>query len=175
MAGRPRCGASRRSTSHSRARCARSCWSATPAPRRSRGRAPSPPDLAARRAYTPPVTPRGTDWSLALLVALGVVTGTATWFAGAPGSAWVFGAHAVGGTALALVLVWKLRRVWRRIGPRSSLAALVLVGAVLASGYVWSNGGNLGFAGYNLLNWHVALGALLGVAVLAHAAVRAKL
>ena len=52
------------------------------------------------------MTPRGTDWSLALLVALGVVTGAATWFAGSPGAAWVFGAHAVAGFALALVLVW---------------------------------------------------------------------
>jgi DMSO/TMAO reductase YedYZ molybdopterin-dependent catalytic subunit len=120
------------------------------------------------------VTPRGTDWSLALLVALGVATGLATWFAGSPGAAWVFGAHAIGGTALALVLVWKLRRVRRRIGPRSSLAALVLVGATLASGYVWASGGDVSPAGYNLLNWHVLLGALLGLAVLTHAAVRAK-
>jgi DMSO/TMAO reductase YedYZ molybdopterin-dependent catalytic subunit len=120
------------------------------------------------------VTPRGTDSSLALLVALGVVTGAATWFAGAPGSAWVFGAHAVGGTALALVLVWKLRRVGRRIGPRSSLAALVLVATTLLTGYLWSSGGDLALAGYNLLNWHVLLGALLGAAVLAHAALRAK-
>jgi DMSO/TMAO reductase YedYZ molybdopterin-dependent catalytic subunit len=120
------------------------------------------------------VTPRGTDWSLALLVALGVVTGAATWFAGSPGSAWVFGAHAVGGFALAFVLVWKLRRVWRRIGPRSSLAAMVLVGGVLVSGLGWAGGGSLSLAGYNLLNWHVGLGALLGAAVLVHAVVRAK-
>jgi DMSO/TMAO reductase YedYZ molybdopterin-dependent catalytic subunit len=120
------------------------------------------------------VTPRGTDWSLALLVALGVVTGAATWFAGSPGAAWVFGAHAVGGFALAAVLVWKLRRVWGRIGPRSSLAALALVAGVLLSGFAWAGGGSLSFAGYNLLNWHVLLGGLLGAAVLAHAVVRAK-
>jgi DMSO/TMAO reductase YedYZ molybdopterin-dependent catalytic subunit len=120
------------------------------------------------------VTPRGTDWSLALLVALGVVTGVATWFAGSPGSAWVFGAHAAGGFALALVLVWKLRRVWRRIGPRSSLFALGLVALALATGLVWSSGGDVSFAGYNLLNWHVALGAVLGVSVLVHAVLRAK-
>jgi hypothetical protein len=34
--------------------------------------------------------PPGTDWSLALLVVAGVATGLATWFAGAPGSTWVF-------------------------------------------------------------------------------------
>src|SRR4051812_42548425 len=72
------------------------------------------------------------------------------------------------------VLIWKLRRVHRRIGPRSSLAALLLVGATLVSGFAWSSGGDLVLGGYNLLNWHVVLGALLGLAVLAHAAVRAK-
>ena len=40
------------------------------------------------------MTPRGTDWSLALLVALGLATGLSTWFAGSRQSAWVFAAHA---------------------------------------------------------------------------------
>ena len=43
------------------------------------------------------MTPRGTDWSLALLVALGLATGLSTWFAGSPDSAWVFAAHAAAG------------------------------------------------------------------------------
>jgi DMSO/TMAO reductase YedYZ molybdopterin-dependent catalytic subunit len=128
------------------------------------------------------VTPRGTDWGLALLVALGLVSGLATWFAGSRGDAWVFGAHAVGGIALALVLAWKLRRVWGRIVHRArwdartgaALAALVLVGATLASGLAWSSGGSLDVASYNLLNWHVVAGGLLGAVVLGHAVVRAK-
>jgi DMSO/TMAO reductase YedYZ molybdopterin-dependent catalytic subunit len=128
------------------------------------------------------VTPRGTDWSLALLVALGLASGLATWFAGSPDSAWVFGAHAVGGMALALVLAWKLRRVWARVADRSrwdrrtgaALAALVLVGATLGSGLVWSSGGSLALAGYGLLAWHALLGGVLGAVVLGHAVVRAK-
>jgi DMSO/TMAO reductase YedYZ molybdopterin-dependent catalytic subunit len=128
------------------------------------------------------VTPRGTDWGLALLVALGLVSGLATWFAGSRGDAWVFGAHAVGGIALALVLAWKLRRVWARIADRSrwdgrtgaALAALLLVAATLGTGLVWSSGGRPALAGYNLLNWHVLAGGLLGAVVLGHAVVRAK-
>src|SRR4029079_8009936 len=41
------------------------------------------------------VTPRGTDWSLALLVALGLGTGLATWFAGSPHRACAVGAPRV--------------------------------------------------------------------------------
>ena len=88
------------------------------------------------------MTPRGTDWGLALLVALGLVSGLATWFAGSPGGAWVFGAHALAGIALALLLVFKLRRVLPRVGARArrdrrtlrGLLALGLVLAVLVSG-----------------------------------------
>jgi DMSO/TMAO reductase YedYZ molybdopterin-dependent catalytic subunit len=128
------------------------------------------------------VTPRGTDWGLALLVALGVGTGLATWFAGSPQSAWVFAAHAVLGTALALILVWKLRRVWARIvAPRrwdgrtgAGLAALTLVALALGSGFAWSSGLDASLGGMALLGWHVFLGVVLGVVVLVHALGRAK-
>ena len=128
------------------------------------------------------VTPRGTDWSLALLVALGLGTGLATWFAGSPHSAWVFAAHAAGGAALALVLVWKLRRVWPRVAARSrwdgrtgfGLAALGLVLAVLGTGGAWSNGLDGGLGGMSLLGWHVLVGAFLGGLVLVHALGRAR-
>jgi cytochrome b561 len=124
------------------------------------------------------VTPRGTDWSLALLVALGLATGLATWFAGSRESAWVFAAHAALGVSLALVLVWKLRRVWPRVVVRArwdrrtglGLAALLLVAVVLASGLTWSSGLDAAFAGMSLLGWHVLLGAL----VLSHALARAR-
>jgi len=128
------------------------------------------------------VTPRGTDWSLALLVALGLATGLATWFAGSRESAWVFAAHAALGVSLALVLVWKLRRVWPRVVVRArwdrrtglGLATLLLVAVVLASGLTWSSGLDAAFAGMSLLGWHVLLGVMLGALVLSHALARAR-
>jgi DMSO/TMAO reductase YedYZ molybdopterin-dependent catalytic subunit len=128
------------------------------------------------------VTPRGTDWSLALLVALGLTTGLATWFAGSHQSAWVFAVHAALGTALALVLVWKLRRVWPRILARGrwdrrtglGLASLLLVAVALGSGFAWASGLDAAFGGMSLLGWHVLLGVFLGVLVLSHALVRAR-
>ena len=60
----------------------------------------------------------------------------------------------------------------RRTG--AALAALVLVGATLATGLAWSSGGRVALAGYELLNWHVLAGGLLGAVVLGHAVVRAK-
>jgi hypothetical protein len=65
------------------------------------------------------VTPRGTDWSLAALVALLAVTGGLTALAGSPGREWVFALHGAGGFALAGVLAFRGRRVWRRLrSPR---------------------------------------------------------
>ena len=56
------------------------------------------------------MTPRGTDWTLAALVVLLAATGALTLF----GGPLVFALHDVAGLALGGVLVWKLRRVWRR-------------------------------------------------------------
>lgn len=128
------------------------------------------------------MTPRGTDWSLALLVGLGLATGVATWFAGSPDSAWVFAAHAALGTALALVLVWKLRRVWTRIvtparwdgRTGAGLGALLVVAAALGTGWGWSSGANVAAGGMSLLVWHGVLGVLLGGLVLGHALARAR-
>lgn len=128
------------------------------------------------------MTPRGTDWSLALLVGLGFTTGLLTLFAGTPGWAWIFAAHAIGGAALALVLVWKLRRIAGRIAAPArwdratvfGLLALGLVAVTLGSGWLWASGITGYLAGYNLIAWHFALGFVLGAIVLWHAAKRAR-
>jgi DMSO/TMAO reductase YedYZ molybdopterin-dependent catalytic subunit len=119
------------------------------------------------------VTPRGTDWSLAALVALLAVSGGLTALAGSHDSRWVFAVHGAGGFALAGVLVFKGRRVWRRVKGTGAIAA-ALVGATLLSGWLWSSGATAHAAGYNLLNLHVVLGAALALGVLAHALVRAR-
>jgi DMSO/TMAO reductase YedYZ molybdopterin-dependent catalytic subunit len=128
------------------------------------------------------VTPRATDWGLALLVTAGLATGLGTWFAGSPGSAWVVDAHAIGGTALGLLLMVKLRRVWPRVRPGArrppgsgrGLLAVALVLSILVSGAVWSTAGNVGVAGYSVLVWHGAIGAAVAAVVVAHATLRAR-
>jgi DMSO/TMAO reductase YedYZ molybdopterin-dependent catalytic subunit len=113
------------------------------------------------------------DWSLAALVALLAVSGGLTALAGSPGDRWVFAVHGAGGFALAGVLVFKGRRVWRRVKGTGGIAA-ALVAATLLTGWAWSSGASLRVAGYNPLNLHVLLGAALALGVLAHALVRAR-
>jgi Oxidoreductase molybdopterin binding domain len=128
------------------------------------------------------VTPRGTDWSLALLVSLLFATGLLSWFRGAEGDAWVFAAHGIGGAALAILLAWKLRRVAGRVLDPGSwdrrtsagIAVLALVALTLLSGWVWSTFGALDLPGYTLIAWHTLLGALLTVSVVVHLGLRAK-
>ena len=121
------------------------------------------------------MTPRGTDWTLATLVALMVAAGIGSWFGGSPGSAWVIAAHDVGGIALAGVLVFKFRRVWRRaLRPRPGLLAAILVVATLGTGTAWAFGADLGLAGFNGLAWHIVLGGVLALTVGIHMSVRAR-
>jgi DMSO/TMAO reductase YedYZ molybdopterin-dependent catalytic subunit len=117
------------------------------------------------------VTPRGTDWSLAALVALLALSGALTLF----GGEWVFVAHDVTGFALAGVLTWKLRRVRRRIATRrAGLLALLFVAATLLTGIAWASAIKPSVLGYNPLNFHSVFGAVLVAAVLTHAVQRAK-
>jgi hypothetical protein len=117
------------------------------------------------------VTPRGTDWTLAALVAGLALTGALTLFGGPV----VFALHDVVGFALIGALMYKFRRVWRRAFTRKAGAvALALVTATLATGIAWSSAIHPSLLGYNELAWHDLLGAALALAVLTHAFQRAK-
>ena len=117
------------------------------------------------------MTPRGTDWTLAVLVAVLAATGGLTLFSGPV----VFAVHDVAGLALGGVLVWKLRRVWRRaFAHRLGPAAALLVIGTIATGVLWASAVHPRAFGYNPLNVHSVLGALLAAVVLAHAFARAK-
>jgi DMSO/TMAO reductase YedYZ molybdopterin-dependent catalytic subunit len=128
------------------------------------------------------VTPRGTDWGLAALVGLLFVTGVMSLFAGTRDDAWVFVVHDVAGVVLVVLVAWKLRRVWSRLTrgrewdrrtPAAALATLLVV-ASLASGWIWSSGGNVYLASYNLLDWHYVWGVVLTLVVVVHAALRGR-
>lgn len=128
------------------------------------------------------MSPRLTDWSLALTVLIAFLSGLASLISGNPQEWFVFALHGVAGFWLLLLLWGKLRRVWPRlIHPKRwdrrtvyGLLALLFVGCVLGSGIWWVGGGSWDFAGFNLLNWHIVLGFILTAAVLAHLLARAK-
>lgn len=120
------------------------------------------------------MTPRGTDWSLAALIAALGLSGLLSWD-GLAATAWIIPVHDILGLALTGVLVWKLRRVLRRL-TRSfvAFAALLLVVGALGTGFAWATFASYGFAGFSLLAWHVALGIALIVAVAVHLGLRAR-
>jgi DMSO/TMAO reductase YedYZ molybdopterin-dependent catalytic subunit len=128
------------------------------------------------------VAARVTDWGLAALVALLTATGVLTLFAGSPGEAWVFAAHDGLGVAIALLLVVKVRRVWPRMATAARWDRHTLVGVLgiafaagaLGSGLLWANGFTPDLAGYSVLSWHDAFGAVLILAVAVHMVLRAK-
>lgn len=128
------------------------------------------------------MTARGTDWGLAALVAALLVTGALTLFAGSPGGAWIFAVHDACGIAIALLVIVKLRRVWPRLvrvgrsthRRAAGIAAAVVVLGCLVAGAMWSEGVDVAPAGYTLLSWHDALGAILAIAVGVHMTVRAR-
>ena len=128
------------------------------------------------------MSPRLTDWSLALTAAIALVTGLLSLISGHPGEWFVFALHGIGGLWLLLLLWGKLRRVWprvvrwRRWDRRTILGVLAVAFALitLGSGIWWAEGGDLIFAGFGLLNWHIILGFTLAAAILFHILARAK-
>lgn len=128
------------------------------------------------------MSPRLTDWSLALTVLLAFLTGLVSLISGSPQEWTIFALHGGAGLWLLLLLWGKVKRVWPRLlRPRSwdrrtvyGLSALLFVGCTLGSGIWWVSGGSWDFAGFNLLNWHILLGFVLAGAVFAHLIARAK-
>lgn len=128
------------------------------------------------------MTPRGTDWSLALLVGVLTASGVLTLWGGDRGEVWIYAVHAAAGASLGLLLIWKLRRVGPRLlhpqswdsRTRFGVLAVAFVFLTLGSGWVWSSLGAIHLAGYTLLAWHTSLGAVLAAIVAAHLFVRAK-
>lgn len=125
--------------------------------------------------------PRLVDWTLFTLVVLALVSGFGSFLIGRPAGWWVFMLHGVGGLALGLVLLWKVRRVWPRIvepgrwsqSTTASLLALLAVLLVLATGVVWTTWQwPVHFP--NGLWWHVAIGLGLSLLLAFHVALRFK-
>jgi hypothetical protein len=145
----------------------------------------TPEPVAAARIVPPQphsLRPRVTDWSLAVGVGVACATGLISLISGHAEQWSVFALHGVAGLWLLLLLWGKLRRVWPRImHPRRwdrrtvfGLLALASVGLALLSGVWWVAGGDLELMGFNLLNWHIALGLALTTMVGVHTLARAK-
>ena len=128
------------------------------------------------------MSPRLTDWNIAFAAAIAFMTGVISLVSGHPQERFIFLLHGIVGFWLLLLLWGKLRRVWPRlIDPRRwdrrtvfGLLALMLVTLALASGIFWVGGGDLYFAGFNLLNWHIILGFVVTTVIVAHMFARAK-
>src|SRR5690242_13677207 len=112
------------------------------------------------------MTPRLTDWSLALAVGIAFGSGIISLVSGQPEHWPVFALHGATGLWLLLLLWGKLWRVLPRlISPRRwdratllGTAALLAVALAIGSGVWWVFGGDIFVAGFNLLNWHILLG-----------------
>ena len=128
------------------------------------------------------MSPRLTDWSIALATVIAFMTGVVSLITGHPQGWLIFVLHAIGGFWLLLLMCGKLRRVWprlvhlRRWDRRTifGLLALLLVTLALGSGIWWVTGGDVYFVGFNLLNWHIILGFVVTAAIVFHMFVRAK-
>src|SRR5438876_10191293 len=128
------------------------------------------------------MSPRLTDWSIALATGIAFMTGVVSLITGHPQEWLIFVLHAICGFWLLLLIWGKLRRVWprlvhlRRWDRRTvfGLLALLLVTLALVSGIWWVGGGDLYFVGFNLLNWHIILGFVVTAAIVIHMFARAK-
>ncbi|MDQ2716525.1 MAG: molybdopterin-dependent oxidoreductase [Chloroflexota bacterium] len=128
------------------------------------------------------MSPRFTDWSIALAAGLAFILGIISLVSGLPQEWFIFALHGIAGFWLLLLLWGKLQRVWPRlIHPRRwdrrifyGLLALAVVTLALVTGIWWVGGGDLYLSGLNLLNWHIILGFVVTAAIMIHMMARAK-
>ena len=128
------------------------------------------------------MSPRLTDWSLALAVGIAFASGILSLISGQLEDWLIFALHGMAGLWLALLLWGKLRRVLPRLAQpqrwdRATLAgagAALIVALAVGSGIGWVFGGELFIFGFNLMNWHILLGLVLTAAVSLHMLARAK-
>jgi len=128
------------------------------------------------------MSPRLTDWSIALATFLAFILGLVSLISGLPQEWIIFALHGIAGLWLLLLLWGKLRRVLPRLlHPKNwnrrtvfGLLALLFVSLTLGSGIWWVGGGEEYVAGFNLLNWHIVLGFVLTIAIMSHMFARFK-
>jgi hypothetical protein len=128
------------------------------------------------------MSPRLTDWGLAVAVAVAFASGILSLISGRPEDWLIFALHGMAGLWLLLLLWGKLRRVAPRLfkphrWDRATLfgaGATLLASLATGSGVWWVFGGDLFVAGFNLMNWHILLGLVLTLLVSLHMLMRAK-
>src|SRR5947209_17021816 len=103
------------------------------------------------------MSPRLTDWSIALAAVLAFTLGLISLISGLPREWFIFALHGIAGIWLVLLVWEKVRRVWTRLlslrrwdrHTLYGLLALLLVVLALVAGIYWVIGGNVVFAGFN--------------------------
>lgn len=126
-------------------------------------------------------TAAAVDWGILAALLVATATGLYGLVAGRPGQSWVFVVHGAAGVALAVLVVLKLVRVWRRIRPgrltRARIVSIILAAialAALATGVAWVQGVEAPIGAWTLLTAHMWLGVLAVVLVVVHLTYRRR-
>jgi hypothetical protein len=111
---------------------------------------------------------RAVNTTLLVLVTAQWLSGFGSFLAGASAGRWTVWLHAVGGCAIAVLLIWKSRIIVRSLARHGlglwampSLLLLLLLLAALITGVLWSAVGLPSLLGSSGLTWHVGLSLLM--------------